>query len=50
MDGIVKHPEFGIGEILEINVDKESPIIVSVLWSNGNISNCTADELEFLPI
>ena len=49
MDVIVEHPEFGTGEILEINVNTESPI-VSVLWDSGYSNYCPASELEFLPV
>lgn len=46
IDVVVEHPTLGLGEILEIHLDTESPII-SVLWKNGDISDCTADKLEF---
>lgn len=49
VDVVVEHPTLGLGEILEINLDTESPII-SVLWNDGCVKDCPADELEFLPI
>lgn len=48
-DVIVKHPILGMGKILAIHLNTESPII-SILWEDGNVSNYPADELEFLPI
>ncbi len=49
LDVVVEHPTFGLGEILEIHLDTESPI-VSALWEDGDVRDCPADELEFLPI
>jgi len=49
LDVVVEHPTLGLGEILEIHLDTESPII-SVLWGDGGVSDYPADELEFLPI
>lgn len=49
LDVIVEHPILGVGEILEIHLSTESPI-VSVLWGDGSVSDYPADELEFLPI
>ena len=48
-DIVVEHPTLGLGEILEIHLDTESPVI-SVLLGDGDVSDCPADELEFLPI
>jgi len=49
LDVVVEHPTHGVGDILEIHLDTDSPI-VSVLWGDGGIGDYPADELEFLPI
>ena len=49
LDVVVEHPTLGVGDILEIHLDMESPI-VSVIWGDGNVSDYPVDELEFLPI
>ena len=48
IDIIVEHPNFGIGEITEINFDPNP--IISVLWNDDRRGYYFANELEFLVI
>ncbi len=43
---VVEHPHFGIGKIVEIEL--ENPALISVEWENGEIGSHRADELEFM--
>lgn len=45
-DVIVKHREFGEGEIETIELDNKS-MTISILWKNGSRGTYSADELEF---
>lgn len=47
MEVIVEHPEFGKGEILEINYETGDPLI-SVEWDSGKRGCYWVEELEFL--
>lgn len=49
IDVVVQHPTLGLGEILEIHLNTENPI-VSVMWGDGDVGDYSADDLEFLPI
>lgn len=44
---MVEHPEFGIGQIVEIDCDTGDPSI-SVRWNDGQRGCYLATELEFL--
>ena len=45
----VEHPQFGVGEILDIDLDSEDALI-AVQWDSGNKGCYWADELEFLGV
>lgn len=45
----VEHPQFGVGEIVEIDLDSEEALL-AVQWDNGNRGSYWANELEFLGV
>ena len=49
MDIVVEHPDFGRGEIDEVDLETGDQLI-SVRWENGQIGTYKADELDFIPV
>jgi len=45
----VEHPQFGVGEIVDIDLDSEEALL-AVQWDNGNRGSYWANELEFLGV
>ncbi len=48
-DVVVEHPSFGIGEISEISLEMDDPLIF-VRWRDGGKGCYWAEELEFVGI